>query len=87
MYLFTRRYSNLTGLPTATQQVETSWPIIFDPTTLRLSLVDIAGKIVSHGGRIVMKVTAAVMTRLRFDVLWDKCTSPPPIPPLPNFGT
>jgi len=62
-------------------------PVTAYPTTLRRSLVDVAGKIVSHGGRIVMKVTAAVMTRLRFDVLWDKCISPPPIPPLPSFDS
>jgi hypothetical protein len=62
-------------------------PVTAYPTTLRRSLVDVAGKIVSHGGRIVMKVTATVMTRLRFDVLWDKCTSPPPIPTLPVFDS
>jgi len=62
-------------------------PVTAYPTTLRRTLIDVAGKIVTHAGRIVLKVTAAVMTRLRFDVLWDKCTSPPPIPPLPNFAS
>jgi len=62
-------------------------PVTAYPTTLRRFLVDVAGKIVSHGGRIVMKVTAAVMTRLRFGNLWDKCTSPPLIPPLPVFDS
>jgi hypothetical protein len=62
-------------------------PVTAYPTTLRRSLIDVAGKIVSHSGRIVMKVTSAIMTRLRFDKLWDKCTSPPPIPLLPNFDS
>jgi hypothetical protein len=52
------------------------------PTTLRRTLIDIAGKIVSHGGRIVLKVTGAVLRRLRFDELWRRCSSPPPIPRL-----
>ncbi len=50
------------------------------PTILRRSLLDVAGKIVRHGGRIVMKVTGAVLRRLRFDELWQRCQSPPPIP-------
>ncbi len=49
------------------------------PTTLRRSLLDVAGKIVRHGGRIVMKVTGATLRRLRFDELWQRCQSPPPI--------
>jgi hypothetical protein len=52
------------------------------PTTFRRTLVDVAGKIVSHGGKIVMKVTGAVMGRLRFDELWQRCSSPPAIPRL-----
>lgn len=50
------------------------------PTTLRRSLIDVAGKIVCHGGRIVLKVTGAVLRRLHFDKLWQRCLSPPPIP-------
>ena len=50
------------------------------PTTLRRTLIDVAGKIVSHGGRIVMKMTGAVLRRLRFDELWRRCSLPPPIP-------
>jgi len=49
------------------------------PTTLRRALVDVAGKIVSHGGRVVMKVTGAVLERLQFDELWLRCCSPPQI--------
>jgi len=62
-------------------------PVTAYPTTLRRSLVDVAGKIVTHAGRIVMKVTATVITRLRFDKLWDRSTSPPPIPLLPSFDS
>jgi len=40
----------------------------------------VAGKIVRHGGRVVLKVTGAVLRRLRFDELWQRCQSPPPIP-------
>jgi len=50
------------------------------PTTLRRSLIDVAGKIVTHGGRVVLKVSGSVMTRLRLEELWQRCRSPPPIP-------
>lgn len=50
------------------------------PTTLRRSLIDVAGKIVTHGGRVVLKVTGAVMKRLQFAELWQRCQSPPTIP-------
>lgn len=50
------------------------------PSTLRRSLIDVAGKVVRHSGRIVMKVTGPVMKRLCFDELWRRCLSPPPIP-------
>lgn len=50
------------------------------PSTLRRSLIDVAGKIVTHSGRVVLKVTGAVMERLRFDELWQRCQSPPTIP-------
>lgn len=48
--------------------------------TLRRSLLDIAGKIVSHSGRIVLKVTRAALERLKLDELWERCSSPPKIP-------
>jgi hypothetical protein len=40
----------------------------------------VAGKIVTHGGRVVLKVSGSVMKRLRFEELWQRCQSPPPIP-------
>lgn len=51
-------------------------------TTFRRFLVDVAGKIVSHSGRVVLKVTGAVLEGLRLDELWRRCSSPPPIPRL-----
>lgn len=49
-------------------------------TTLRRQFVDVAGKIVNHAGRIVLKVTQAVLDRLRLDELWLLCSSPPTMP-------
>jgi len=46
-------------------------------TTLRRQLIDVAGKIVNHAGRIVLKVTRATLERLRLDELWQRCSSPP----------
>lgn len=50
-------------------------------TTLRRRFIDVAGKIVSHAGRVVLKVTQAVMERLRLDELWKRCSSPPLLHP------
>ena len=46
-------------------------------TTFRRRFLDLAGKIVNHAGRIVMKVTQATMDRLNLDELWLRCSSPP----------
>jgi hypothetical protein len=54
-------------------------PVTAYATTFRRFLLDIAGKIVSHSGRVVLKVTGAVLRSLRFDKLWQRCASPPPI--------
>ena len=51
-------------------------------TTFRRRFLDVAGKIVSHAGRIVLKVTRATLQRLKLDQLWLVCSSPPPIPRL-----
>jgi hypothetical protein len=48
-------------------------------TTFRRRFLDVAGKIVSHGGKIVLKVTNAAFQRLKLDELWLRCSSPPPI--------
>lgn len=49
-------------------------------TTVRRRLLDVAGKIVRHAGKIILKVTQTTLDRLRFDELWLRCSSPPPIP-------
>jgi hypothetical protein len=49
-------------------------------TTLRRQLIDVAGKIVAHAGRVVLKVTQAALDRLRLDELWLLCSSPPLLP-------
>jgi hypothetical protein len=54
-------------------------PVTAYATTFRRRLLDVAGKIVSHGGRIVLKVTRAVLDRLDFGALWLRCASPPPL--------
>jgi hypothetical protein len=46
-------------------------------TTLRRRVIDIAAKIVRHGGRVVLKVTAATFEALAFEVLWQKSGAPP----------
>ena len=51
-------------------------------TTLRRQFIDVAGKIVSHAGKVVLKVTQAALDRLRLDELWLLCSSPPKLPQL-----
>lgn len=46
-------------------------------TTLRRKVIDIAAKIVRHGGRVILKVTAATFEALKFEVLWQKSGAPP----------
>ena len=46
-------------------------------TTLRRRVIDIAAKIVRHGGRVVLKVTAATFEALNFEVLWQRSGAPP----------
>jgi len=47
------------------------------PTTFRRRVVDVAGKIVRHAGKIILKVTSAVYDQLRLDILWRNSTDPP----------
>jgi hypothetical protein len=46
-------------------------------TTLRRRIIDFAAKIVRHGGRLVLKITAATCEQLDFFLLWKKSSSPP----------
>ena len=50
------------------------------PTTFRRRFLDVAGKIVRHAGRIVLKVTRAAMDGLKLAEVWQRCLSPPRIP-------
>ena len=47
------------------------------PTTVRRVLIDFAAKIVSHAGKIVLKVTRACWEALRFRDLWMRSGEPP----------
>ncbi len=47
------------------------------PTTLRRILIDLAGKNVRTGGKIILKIAESVMRLLRFDKLWEKCCQVP----------
>jgi hypothetical protein len=55
-------------------------PLTWYATTFRRHVVDIAGKIVRSGRRIILKITRAAHEMLRFDLLWERSGTPPPIP-------
>ena len=48
-------------------------------STVRRRLIDIAGKIVSHSGETIMKVSRACMDGLRLSDLFERCRSAPVI--------
>jgi hypothetical protein len=52
-------------------------PITCRPNTFRRKLIDFAGKIVRHGRRWILKVTAPVRERLQLDRLWELCNQRP----------
>jgi Transposase DDE domain group 1 len=52
-------------------------PVAAFPTTLRRKLVDVAAKVVSHAGSLVLKVTVVAMETLRFKELWERCLLAP----------
>jgi hypothetical protein len=52
-------------------------PVTAYATTVRRNLIDIAAKIVKKGGKIILKVTSSAWNSLKFNVLWEKCGSPP----------
>lgn len=52
-------------------------PVTAYPVTVRRRLFDIAGKIVRHSGKIILKVTKATMEILQLDLLWRRCNNPP----------
>ncbi len=55
-------------------------PLTWYATTFRRHFIDIAGKIVRSGRRIIMKMTRAAYVTLRLDLLWERSVSSPPIP-------
>ena len=55
-------------------------PVASYANTVRRQLVDIAAKVVWTGGDIILKVTNAVMERLKLDVLWTRCRQAQPVP-------
>lgn len=52
-------------------------PVEAYATTLRRRLIDVAAKIVRHGGKIILKVAAAAMEQLQFAALWARSNAPP----------
>jgi len=48
-------------------------------TTIRRVVIDFAAKIVKTGRRVVLKVTAATMSRVRLDELWRRCNAIAPM--------
>lgn len=52
-------------------------PVEAYATTLRRRLIDVAAKIVRHGGKIILKVAAAAMEQLQLAALWARSSAPP----------
>jgi len=46
------------------------------PTTFRRKFLDFAGKIVTHAGTTIMKVSKSVKTTLQLDLIWEKAAIP-----------
>jgi hypothetical protein len=46
-------------------------------STVRRRLIDIAGKIVSHSGETVLKVSQSCLERLRLPKLFQRCRTAP----------
>ncbi len=55
-------------------------PIHSYPNTFRRHLIDFAVKIVSHSGRVIMKISKATYKKLNMQQVWKRCSLPPPIP-------
>ena len=54
-------------------------PITSYATTVRRKIIDVAGKIINTGRKVILKVTQTAMELLTFDQLWKNCQNPPPI--------
>jgi hypothetical protein len=51
-------------------------PLSSYATTVRRLLIDIAAKVVRTGHEVILKVTQAVMDRLKLQMLWTRCQNP-----------
>ena len=60
--------------------LEEIMPLPSYATTVRRKLIDIAAKIVRTGHKVSLKVTQAVMERLRLETVWVRCHSVSAIP-------
>lgn len=49
------------------------------PNTFRRTFIDIAGKIVRHGRRCILKITKEVKERLSLERIWDLCNKLPEV--------
>jgi hypothetical protein len=49
------------------------------PTTFRRRVIDVAGKVVRHGGQLILKVGEAVWERLKVPLLWRRANAPPAV--------
>lgn len=47
------------------------------PRTIRRRWIDVAGKIVRHAGRCILKVARSAYDSLQLEVLWKRCNAPP----------
>lgn len=52
-------------------------PLVSYATTVRRRIIDIAGKIVRHAGRLVLKVSSAIYEQLQLQQLWGKSGAAP----------
>jgi len=53
-------------------------PVTCYATTLRRRVIDVAGKIVRHAGRILLKVAKSAWEKIHMDDFWYKSGAPPP---------
>lgn len=52
-------------------------PVTAYATTVRRNVIDFAAKLARTGHKIILRVTMATWKALQFDVLWQRCGSPP----------
>lgn len=49
-------------------------------TTVRRKVVDIAAKVIKTSRGVILKIGESIFHELRFDLLWQRCQTPPPLP-------